>query len=322
MKRLLCVVLVLAAGAVSLAQAPTQPLVRKKRVAVLDFDYATVRSNVTTIFGSDVDVGKGITNMLVTSLVKDATYSVIERQALDKILAEQNFSASDRANPATAAKFGKLLAVDAIVVGSITQFGNDTRNQGGAGGIGLGAIGIRRAETTAAVVLDARIVNVDTGEITAVANGKGESKRRSTMLGDDWRGFGNAEMDFSRSDFQKTMLGEAIRGAVNQISVQVIAGNAKIEARKISVEGLVAAVENGLVILNVGAKAGVKVGDRLSVERVAREIRDPATNQVIRRMTSSVGVIEITEVDDISSVAKTISGSGFNVGDVAKSVTN
>ena len=47
--------------------------------------------------------------MLVTDLVKDGSYSVIERKVLDKILAEQNFSNSNRADPTSAAKIGKLL---------------------------------------------------------------------------------------------------------------------------------------------------------------------------------------------------------------------
>ena len=113
--------------------APAAP--RKKRVAIFDFDYATVHSNVSALFGQDVDIGKGISDLLVTYLVKDGSYSVIERKALDKIMAEQNFSNSDRANPNSAAKIGKLLGVDAIIVGSITQFGNETKNMnlGGAG---------------------------------------------------------------------------------------------------------------------------------------------------------------------------------------------
>src|SRR3984893_6806894 len=101
---------------------------RKKRVAIFDFDYATVHSGVAALFGQDVYVGKGISDLLVTYLVKDGSYSVIERKAMDKILAEQNFSNSDRANPNSAAKIGKMLGVDAIIVGSVTQFGNETKN--------------------------------------------------------------------------------------------------------------------------------------------------------------------------------------------------
>ena len=131
------------------AQTPAAPPAqgRKKRVAIFDFDYATVHAGVSGIFGQDVDIGKGISDLLVTYLVKDGSYSVIERKALDKILTEQNFSNSDRANPNSAAKIGKLLGVDAIIVGSITQFGNETKNTnvGGTGGgwtgMGIGGFG-------------------------------------------------------------------------------------------------------------------------------------------------------------------------------------
>src|SRR5437016_9574658 len=79
---------------------------RKKRVAVMDFEYGTVRSAVAAVFGTDQDVGKGISDMLVQRLVTDAKYSVIERQALDKILCEQTFSKIDPADSSTAAKVG------------------------------------------------------------------------------------------------------------------------------------------------------------------------------------------------------------------------
>src|SRR5712671_6369737 len=128
---------------VTAVMGQTTPAPRKKRVAVFDFDYATVHGGVAELFGQDVDVGKGISDLLVKYLVKDGSYSVIERKAMDKILAEQNFSNSDRANPNSAAKIGKLLGVDAIIVGSITKFGADTKNTGvGGGGGGLGGFGV------------------------------------------------------------------------------------------------------------------------------------------------------------------------------------
>src|ERR1017187_5613063 len=107
-------------SAVGLAQAQ-----QKKRVAVMNFDYATVQSGVSAIFGTNQDGGKGIADLLVDKLVTDGTYSVIERKMLDKVIGEQNFSNSDRADPATAAKIGRVLGLDAIIVGSITQFGRD-----------------------------------------------------------------------------------------------------------------------------------------------------------------------------------------------------
>ncbi|HTR68508.1 MAG TPA: CsgG/HfaB family protein, partial [Terriglobales bacterium] len=294
----------------------------------MDFDYATVHGGVSQIFGQDVDIGKGIADLLVTDLVKDGTYSVIERKALDKIIAEQNFSNSDRANPASAAKIGKLLGVDAIIVGSITQFGNDTKNTniGGGGGnwhgVGIGGFGHKKSK--AIVAIDARLVDIDTGEILGVAEGKGESQRESTSMlggGGNWHGFGGGNADFGSSDFQNTIIGEATKAAVDQLSTGVIGDSSKLEARTIVVTGLVAAVDGGQIVLNVGGKAGVKVGDQLTVERVTKEIKDPATDKVLRRMSSPVGVVKVTDVDDVSSVCTAVSGSGFKVGDEVKTVT-
>jgi curli biogenesis system outer membrane secretion channel CsgG len=313
---------------VTAAMAQTTPTPRKKRVAVFDFDYATVHGGVAAIFGQDVDIGKGVSDLLVKYLVKDGSYSVLERKAMDKILTEQNFSTSDRANPASAAKIGKLLGADAIIVGSITQFGNDTKKTGvggaggGLGGFGLG--GFKHSNTKAIVALDARIVDIDTAEILAIAEGKGESQRSSTSLvggGGSWHGFGAGGVDFGSSDFQNTIIGEAVKAAVENMSAEVIAGKDKLVTRTIMVEGLVAAVDGGQVILNVGAKAGVKVGDQLSVERVSREIKDPATGKVLRRMSTSIGLVKVTDVDDVSSVCSVVSGTGFKTGDAVKTTT-
>lgn len=330
MRKLISLVLLLAllCFAVSPAIAQEQQAPRKKRVAILDFDYGTVRSYVAGLFGTDVDVGKGISDLLVKHLVQDGTYSVIERKMLDKILAEQNFSNSDRANPSTAAQLGRILGVDAIIVGTITQFGGEDKNVkvggagGGFGGFGIGGFG--RKKSKAIVTVDARVIDIDTAEILAVADGKGESTRTSTSLlggGGNWGGWGAGGVDFGSSNFQETIIGEAVKLAVEDMTKDLIASNSKLKVRTVVVEGLVAAVDAGVIILNVGSKTGLKVGDELSVERVGREIKDPATGQVIRRMTSKIGVVKVTEIDDISAVCALVSGEGIKVGDMVKTVT-
>jgi hypothetical protein len=128
-------------------------------------------------------------------------------------------------------------------------------------------------------------------------------------------------VDFGSSDFQQTIIGEAVNAAVTQMSSELVADNSKLEARTVTVEGVVAAVDGGQVILNIGSKSGLKVGDQLTVQRVTREIKDPSTGAVIRHMTSPVGVIRLTDVDEISAVGTPVSGSGFKVGDAVKTIT-
>ena len=301
----------------------------KKRVAVMNFDYATVSSSVAQIFGStNTDVGRGIADMLVDRLVNDGTYSVIERKALDKLIAEQNFSNSDRADPSSAAKIGKLLGVNAIIIGSITQFGRDDKstNIGGAaiGGItgrfGIGGVGKREAK--AVVQITARMVDVNTGEILASAPGNGESTRGGTSLlgaGGSSGGAGGGSYDMHSSNFAATILGEATNKAVTEVATKLEAVSAKLPAAAvIAIDGMVADVSGNTLILNVGTGSGIKVGDVLKVSRTGREIKDPATGKVLRRIDSDLGQVTITEADAGSAVGTYSGAPGPKVGDHVK----
>src|SRR6266540_3436822 len=284
MKRAISLLMFAAAVVPALAaQAPPS----KRRVAVLDFDYATVREYVLDIFGRDEDIGKGIADMLVTDLVRNGTYSVIERKQLDRILQEQNFQQSGRADATSAVQLARILGVDAIIIGSITQFGRDDKKLGigGAGvrvgGIGIGGIGRKTAK--AVVNIDARIVSTTTAEILGVATGHGESKRSGTSL-----------------------IGGVATGAG--------AVAASMPETKVAIKALVADVAGGEIIINVGTAGGVKVGAEYDVMRPGREVRDPATGRVLRRITTRVGTLKITSADEQSATG-TLTGGPAQVGD-------
>lgn len=286
----------------------------KKRVAIFDFDFGSVHR----WWSGDWDIGKGIADMVVTNLVRDGTYVVVERKQLEKILQEQNFTASDRANPATAARIGKVLGVNAIIIGTITEFGFETRKMD-AGGLasrfGLGNVGTSKSKAN--VVLDARLINTETAEILAVASGKGGSKRGGvSLLG---AGSGSAGgVDMNSSDFQQTIIGEATRQAVDEVTRQLASQSEKVQSTKIEVNGVVADVTENVLVLNVGKNQGLNVGDVVAIERVKKVVKDPATGQVLRTLTEALGTAKITSVDDRSSIAE-FSGVGRpKVGDAVK----
>ncbi len=317
--KLACLISVVALNCA--AQAPAQ----KKRVAVLDFDYGTVQSYVSAIYGSNQDVGKGITDMLVEKLVKDGKYSVIERKAMDKILAEQNFSNSDRANPATAQKIAQILGVDAIIMGTITKFGRDDKSKS-FGGLGVGPRafglgGIKKTEAKAVCAISARLVDTTTGEILAAITGEGESKRSGTSLigaGVGSGGGGAGGFDSHASNFGQTLLGEAVTQAVTEVGTQLGTSATTLPTRKVEVSGVVADVSGNTLILNVGSKTGLKVGDKLDISRAVRQVKDPATGKVLKTITNRIGEGTVTEID-ADSATVTFSGSGpVKVGDVAK----
>jgi curli biogenesis system outer membrane secretion channel CsgG len=305
-----------------------QAAATKHRIAVLDFNYATVMTTSQAVFGTNVDIGKGITDMLIDRLVNDGTFRVIERNEIDKILNEQNFSNSNRADPSTAAKIGHVLGVDAVIVGDITQFGRDdqSRNIGAmagkwGSGFGLGGVGTHKAKAVVAVT--ARLIDTNTGEILASATGKGESQRSGTNLlggGAGTGGFGGGSAGMNSSNFAQTIIGEATTAAVTQLAQGIEGDGAKLPTVAAApVNGLIADASTPDIIINVGSSSGVTVGQTLQVMRVVRVIKDPATGKPLRSIENQVGTLTITSVDSGSAVGH-FSGSGTpKIGDTVKS---
>ena len=300
---------------------------QKKRVAVMNFDYAAVTTSVTQLFGTDKDIGKGIADMIVDRLVNSGAYSVIERKELDKIIAEQNFSNSDRADAATAAKIARILGVEAIIIGSVTQFGRDDKKTNvGAGLSSLGRFGIGGAShsnSTAVVQLTGRMIDTSTAEILASAAGKGDASRSGTGIlgsGGNWGGDGGGGIDMRSSNFGATILGEATNKAVDDISRQLVSKAGSLPTVTIEVSGLVAdAAPDGTIIINVGSKGGVKKGDTLQIKRKVRDIKDPATGRVLRAVEDPVGAMLVTEVEETSATGKFTGPGAPQVGDTVSS---
>jgi hypothetical protein len=183
------------------------------------------------------------------------------------------------------------------------------------GGIGLGGLGRNTAK--AVVGIDARIVSIQTAEILAVATGKGTSKRSGTSIigGAAIGGVGaGGAFNMGSSNFQGTIIGEATRAAVDSLTAQLVSASSKIVETVVAIQALVADVAGTEVVINVGTGAGVRVGGEYDVIRPGREIKDPSTGRVLRRLTTPVGKLKITSADDASAVGA-LTGGPARVGD-------
>jgi curli biogenesis system outer membrane secretion channel CsgG len=202
-------------------------------VAVLDFDYGSIQK----WWSGTQDVGSGVSDLLVDALLEDGSFRIIERKRLDAILAEQNFSNSQRADPSakTLAEIGKVLGVKYLIVGSITKFGTESSSKSVGGGIfgsrvGLGSVG--KAEGKANVALTARVLDVSTAEILVSTKGEGTSKRSGLLLSGGGSGVSRAAtgaLDFQASDFKDTILGEATETAVTGVVKGLVAKKDRLQ---------------------------------------------------------------------------------------------
>jgi curli biogenesis system outer membrane secretion channel CsgG len=255
-----------------------------------------------------------VSDLLTNKLVENGQYTLIERSRIEEILFEQDLGQSGRIDASTAAEVGRLLGADAVIIGSITRF-NFEENGGDISILGFGGGGDSRG---AVVELSARLVNTTTGEIIATAEGAGSADRGGGRVSTPFGSIGGG----SRSDDE--IFSDAAEEAVNQLATQLAAAAPTVATAAVSsrpaVEAIVADVAGNTVIINKGSRDGFRAGMILSIERVTREVTDPATGEVIRTVTAPVGRIELTEVDERSGVGTIVNGTGLQIGDRAIAV--
>jgi curli biogenesis system outer membrane secretion channel CsgG len=233
MARTIPFTLALATALLASAARPAAEQSSRPTIAVLSFEYGTLQRWWT----GTQDIGEGISDMIVDELVNDGSFRVIERKRLDAILAEQNFSNSERADPSAkaVAQIGKALGVKYLVVGSVTKFGTEQSSKSFGGGgygsaFGLGQVGTSKGKANVAIT--ARIIDTTTGEIMASAKGDGTSKRSGFLLGGaggGGGGGGGGMINFGASEFRDTILGEATEMAVKATSTKLVAAKSRLE---------------------------------------------------------------------------------------------
>ena len=86
------------------------------KIAVLPFDDRSIRYRW---WGNQFDVGQEVSSELVTALMDTNQFRLIEREEVDRILAEQKWSAVNVDSNA-AIEFGKMLGVDFLIMGHVT----------------------------------------------------------------------------------------------------------------------------------------------------------------------------------------------------------
>lgn len=288
-----------------LSAIPCSPSTSSARrvLAIDEFDYGTVKSSAQAIFGTNVDLGKGIQALLMKRIAESGQYRVVERRNLAKLMAEQDLGASNRARQGPNARIGRIIGADAILMGTITIFGRDDKRRGvDLGGYVPSVFGRTRVgvgEGTAVVAVSYRLVDAETSEVIDQGEARGESKRKSTSLaiaGAGRRGGGFGSTDMTSANFANTIVGEATTECIDKLASSANAQASGIQMRSLEVEARIADVSGDRIYIAAGETSGVSKCDRFEVFRVRREILDPTTKEVIDYDLERVGQLLITEV--------------------------
>ncbi|MCC6772549.1 MAG: hypothetical protein IT360_15240 [Gemmatimonadaceae bacterium] len=280
--RATCAVLSMAfavAAAASTGHAQSKP-----RLAVLAFENNTTSS----IFGSRL--GYAAADEFTTQLVGTGEFAVIERRQIEALLTEQKLGMSGAVDANTAARIGRLIGAQAVVVGSITQFSLDRKSAG----IGRLAASYTEAES----IVDARVINTTTGEIVLTAKGTGKKRFGGAAFKDY-----NFERDMDAGTAQ-----EALRPAIEEAVKQVRSQKAQLATLAVDEPmAQVVGVRGADFYIDRGQNTGIKVGQRFEVVRVVDRITD-ASGKVLDEVTEAVGMLEVTRVLSQSAIGKVVKG--------------
>lgn len=226
--------------------------------------------------------------MLETQLIKTQRFTVMERNRVDEILAEQGLN-NEFGDAQTAQGGFNVGGVDYLVYGAITKFGQTQKV--------MATGGFSTAQLITEFVADIKIVDASTGEIRKAETAEVELKTAGAVATGDFAS-GNADAD---------PLSDAQRVAAKKVAAIIATGIFPLEV-----------VRGGQTIyLNYG-DAILDEGDVLAVFRPGEELIDEATGINLGSEETVVGSIKITETTGSFSKASLISGSQPERGDLAR----
>lgn len=226
-------------------------------------------------------VGKQVADMLGKALTESGAYVVLERTDLSKLQEENRLTGAKQ----------DLVGVDALIMGSLTEFGRKTVGQSGF-------VSASKKQVAFAKI-DIRLVDVATGQSFFATSGAGESSTETAST----FGFG------SQAGYDSTLNDASIRQAISEVVNRMTN-----ELNKRPWQTSIIGADQGRYFIAGGKSQGLKPGMVFSVLTVGERVKSPQTGFEIvlpgkevaqLRVESLFGDTEMSE----GAVASVVSGS-------------
>lgn len=265
---------------VVIAQTPMVPTLKRKialgRVTnETNYGYSLLRDR------HDDPLGKQVTDLMSKALTQSGAYLVFERPDISRLQAESQLT-GEKLN---------LIGVDALIVGSLTEFGRKTLGE-------TGFVSSSKRQVAFAKI-DVRVVDVNTGHIFFATSGAGEASTETAST----FGFG------SQAAYDGTLNDAAIRQAVSEAVNRL---SSELSTRPWQTYILKA--DAGHIYIGGGKSQGIKPGMLFMVQTKGEKIKSPQTGAEITLPGRQIAQIRVestfgeNELND-GSVASLVSGS-------------
>jgi curli biogenesis system outer membrane secretion channel CsgG len=191
----LCLAVLLPAAALPAETKETKS--KKPKLAILDFPATHNAYSCGHWSNSSGAMSDVLRELFTTEIMEKAKGKIklVERERLKELRAELAFQQSDEVDPASAQKVGKMLGAKYVLTGKITRFACKVQSANTGWGVGAlvgkvtgsglagdvaGSVSVRKVNFTGR--LDARLVEVETGEILVVFKDENETGDTSAKV--------------------------------------------------------------------------------------------------------------------------------------------
>lgn len=257
----------------------TVSLFAKEKIAVFDFQGVHNDANMTAI----------AENEMISLLVEQKRFDVVERQQLARILQEQQLSNTGIIDVEQATEIGKIAGIKYAVFGQVTNVNYSAKRIQTESGSYL--------DVDALIALQIRIVDIQNGSVifSKAYNGKPSS------------GFGSLLSGSGASDDAETTLTNILKKLYEKEI-------AKDLSKVFPIEGSIVAVEDkSTVIIDIGTEQGVTEG--MSFDIVTKEEKISERTQKNITIVKKIGSLKVKEVTGSeSSVCKIKDGKNIEEG--------
>ncbi len=244
-------------------------------------------------------LGDELSDMLTTTLVNKG-YQVVERGQLSKLIEELSLKdVGGLFDPSKLVAVGKQCGAEAMVMGSISEFGSSTSNRK--------ILGIEIREETARVKLDVRMVDVRTGTVLAAATGEGQEVSRDLNLR---RMIDPGSFSMRNDECRDSMLGKAARKAIANLVKDLDDKLGQVASRP--VQQISRTIELEVSGLDKFSTAGLLL-KALAGEKGIKSAKNTGWASNVLKAEVDAGDLSSTDVAQMLETAASLKGFGLTV---------
>ncbi|WP_075187807.1 CsgG/HfaB family protein [Teredinibacter haidensis] len=262
------------------AQTPKK-LALKRKIALGRVSNETLHGKSLLRDSHDDTLGKQVTDMLSKALTESGNFLVFERPDIGRIQDEAALTGREL----------NLVGSDALVIGSLTEFGRRTTGESG--------FFSSSKKQTAYAKVDMRLVDTTTGQITEAFSGAGEASIENVNVA----GFGSkAAYDAAIND---RAISIAIADAVNTLT-QLLT--------KQPWQSSILSIDNEGVYMSGGASQGVATGMEFDVLVKGKRVKSGQSGFLIQLPGKKIARVKVTSLfgksdTDEGAVVTLVNGS-------------